>query len=162
WESKRHLLDRAAGVADAQVAGALLRIGLSAATGAGRVVFNASSWTRSDVLRVPDGAGRRLGLDGRDWPAVDLPDGSALVVAREVPPLGYVALTEGERPANPPQDDGATMEAQAGRFHAVLDPASGAIRSLPTGDGKERVRPARWSGLNALADVRGGGPRARG
>src|SRR5207245_2245011 len=96
WESKRHLLDRAAGVADAQVAGALLRIGLSAATGAGRVVFNASSWTRSDVLRVPDGAGRRLGLDGRDWPAVDLPDGSALVVAGEVPPLGYVALTEPE------------------------------------------------------------------
>jgi len=156
WESKRHVLDRAAGVADAQVAGALLRIGLSAAAGAGRVVFNASSWTRSDVLRVPDGAGRRLGLDGRDWPAVDLPDGSALVVAREVPPLGYVALTEGERPANPPQDDGATMEAQAGRFHVVLDPASGAIRSLTTGDGKERVRPAGWSGLNQLVYVRGG------
>src|SRR5438270_89266 len=36
WESKRRLLDRAAGVAAAQVAGALLRIGLSGAAGAGR------------------------------------------------------------------------------------------------------------------------------
>src|SRR5438270_928795 len=85
WESKRRLLDRAAGVAAAQVAGALLRIGLSGAAGAGRVVFNASSWTRSDLLHVPDGAERRFGLDGRDWPAVDPADGSALVVARELP-----------------------------------------------------------------------------
>ena len=156
WESKRRCLDRAAGVAGAQVASALLRIGLSGPSGAGRVVFNASSWTRSDLLHVPDGAERRFGLDGRDWPAVDLADGSALVVAREVPALGYVALAEGERAANPPQNEGATLEAQAGRFHVVLDPASGAIRSLTTGDGKERVRPAGWSGLNQLVYVRGG------
>jgi len=156
WESKRRFLDRASGLAGDQIAGALLRIGLSAAAGTGRVVFNASSWTRSDVLHVPDGAGRRLGLDGPDWPAVDLPDGSALVVAREVPALGYVALVEGERAANPPQDDGAALEAQAGPFHVVLDPATGAIRSFTTGDGKERVRPAGWSGLNQLVYVRGG------
>jgi len=156
WESKQHVLERAAAAADAQVAGALLRIGLSAPAGAGRVVFNASSWTRSDVLRVPDGAGRQLRLDGRDCPAVDLPDGSALVVAQDVPALGYVVLAESERAANPPQDDGATLEAQAGRLHVVLDPASGAIRSLTTGDGKERVRPATWSGLNQLVYVRGG------
>src|SRR5205823_1628822 len=112
---------------------------------AGRVVFNASSWARSDVLRVPDGAARRLAHDGREWPAVDLPDGSALVVAREVPALGYLALTESERATNPPQDDGAALEAQAGGFHVVLDPASGAIHSLTTGDGVERVRPAAWS-----------------
>src|SRR6266700_6135898 len=128
WASKRRVLERAADTADAQVAGALLRIGLSAAAGAGRVVFNASSWTRSDVLHVPDGAGRRLRFDARDWPAVDLPDGSALIVAREVPPLGYVVLAESERAANPPRDEGATLEAQAGSFHVVLDPASGAIR----------------------------------
>jgi len=156
WASKRRVLERAADTADAQVAGALLRIGLSAAAGAGRVVFNASSWTRSDVLHVPDGAGRRLRFDARDWPAVDLPDGSALIVAREVPPLGYVVLAESERAANPPRDEGATLEAQAGSFHVVLDPASGAIRSLTTGDGKERVRPGAWSGLNQLVYVRGG------
>src|SRR5437667_442 len=167
WREKRRFLDGAAAVAGAQVGAALLRIGLSTGGaggggggggggGPGRVVFNASSWARSDVLRVPNGAGRRLVHDGRDWPAVDLPDGSALVVARDVPALGYVALAESERAANPPRDDGTALEAQAGRFHVVLDPASGAIRSLTTGDGKERVRPAVWSGLNQLVYVRGG------
>src|SRR5438034_7057742 len=161
WREKRRFLDGAAAVAGAQVGAALLRIGLSTGGaggggGPGRVVFNASSWARSDVLRVPNGAGRRLVHDGRGWPAVDLPDGSALVVARDVPALGYVALAESERAANPPRDDGTALEAQAGRFHVVLDPASGAIRSLTTGDGKERVRPTPWTGLNQLLYVQGG------
>src|SRR2546425_732837 len=144
--------------ADAQVAAALLRIGLSTGGSGGpaRVVFNASSWARSDVVRVPHGAARRLVQDGREWPAVDLPDGSALVVARDVPALGYLVLAESERATNPPRDDGATLEAQAGGFHVVLDPASGAIRSLTTGNGVERVRPAGWSGLNQLVYVEGG------
>src|SRR5439155_690260 len=122
WRYKRRFLDDAAAAADAQVAAALLRMGLSigGSGGAGRVVFNASSWARSDVLRVPDGAARRLAHDGREWPAVDLPDGSALVVAREVPALGYLALTESERATNPPHDDGAALEAHAGGFHLVL------------------------------------------
>src|SRR6266571_283747 len=55
--------------------------------------------------------------------------GAALVVARDVPALGYLALAESERAANPPRDDGTALEAQAGRFHFVLDPATGAIRS---------------------------------
>ena len=158
WQYKRRFLDGAAAAADAQVAAALLRIGLSigGSGGAGRVVFNASSWARSDVGRVPNGAARRLVHEGREWPTVDLPDGSALVVARDVPALGYLALTESERAANPPRDEGATLEAQAGGFHVVLDPASGAIRSLTTGDGAERVRPAQWSGLNQLVYVQGG------
>src|SRR5437773_1040475 len=101
-------------------------------------------------------AERRLVHGGREWPTVDLPDGSALVVARDVPALGYLALTESERAANPPRDEGATLEAQAGGFHVVLDPASGAIRSLTTGDAAERVRPAPWSGLNQLVYVQGG------
>src|SRR6266699_3184637 len=145
-------------------ASALLRIGLSTGGsgsgggggGAGRVVFNAASWARSDVVRVPNGAGRRLAHDGREWPAVDLPDGAALVVARDVPALGYLALAESERATNPPRDDGAALEVQAGGLHVVLDPASGAIRSLTTGDGAERVRPAAWSGLNQLVYVQGG------
>ncbi len=166
WQYKRRFLDGAAAAADAQVAAALLRIGLSAAAGgggaggagggAGRVVFNASSWARSEVVHVPKGAARRLTHGGREWPAVDLPDGSALALARDVPALGYVALAESERPPNPPRDDGAALEAQAGAFHVVLNPASGAIRSLTTGDGVERVRPADWSGLNQLVYVQGG------
>jgi len=157
WHRKLLFLDRAAAAAGTQIASALLRIGLSTGRGgAGRIVFNASSWARTDVVRVPDAAGRRFSADGRDWPAVDLPDGSALVVARDVPALGYVALAESDRAANPPRDDGAALEAQAGKFHVVLDPASGAIRSLTAGDGKERVRPTGWSGLNQLVYVRGG------
>src|SRR5437879_4533380 len=152
------LAARAAAAAAAQVAAPLLRIGLriGGRGGAGGVVVNASSWARSDVGRGPNGAARRLVHEGREWPTVDLPDGSALVVARDVPALGYLALTESERAANPPRDEGATLEAQAGGFHVVLDPASGAIRSLTTGDGAERVRPSQWSGLNQLVYVQGG------
>ena len=156
WEQKRRMLDQAATATRAQVATALLRIGLSTAAGPGRIVFNASSWARTDVVHIPGGAARRLSSSGHDLPAVDLPDGSALVVVRDVPALGYVALTEAERPANPSRDDGAALEAQAGSFHVVLDPASGAIRSLTTGDGTERVRPADWGGLNQLLYVQGG------
>lgn len=157
WDAKRRLLDRAAATAEAHVGASLLRIGLStAASGPGRVVFNASSWRRSDLLRIPGAAGRGFSDGAHEWPAVDLPDGSALVVARDVPALGYVALAERARAPSPPLDEGAVLEAQAGGFHVVLDPASGAIRSLTTGDGQERVQPAVWSGLNQLVYVRGG------
>ena len=158
WEEKKRFLERAGATADGQVAAGLLRIGLSTGPGAGRVVFNASSWARSDVVRIPGGAGRRFAFGGHDWPAVDMPDGSALVVARDVPALGYLAVTERELvgPRNPPAADGSALEIQAGSFHAVLDPASGAVRSLTMGDGTERVRPAVWSGLNQLVYVRGG------
>src|SRR5439155_805103 len=139
-----------------QVTGALLRIGHATGTGAGRLVFNASSWPRSDLLRLPDGAGRRLVSDEREWPAVDLPDGSALVVARDIPALGYLALAERAGSPNPPKDDGTALEAQAGRFHVVLDPGTGAIRSLTGGEGRERVKPGAWSGLNELVYVTGG------
>src|SRR5437773_2376436 len=158
WQYKRRFLGGAAGAADGQVAASLPWVGpgIGGSGGAGRVVFNASSWARSDVGRVPNGAARRLVHEGREWPTVDLPDGSALVVAREVPALGYLALRVDWRDTNGPQDDGATLEAQAGGFHVVLDPASGAIRSLTTGDGAERVRLAQWSGLNQLVYVQGG------
>ena len=155
WQAKRRLVERAAAAARAHVDAGLLRIGLSTAAGSGRLVFNASSWPRSDVVRIPDGAGRRFS-DGHDWPAVDLPDGSALVLARDVPALGYVALAEGARGGNPLLDEGPALEAQAGGFHVVLDPTSGAISSLTTGDGQERVRPAVWAGLNQLVYVQGG------
>ncbi|HYT84651.1 MAG TPA: hypothetical protein VEK86_14410, partial [Gemmatimonadales bacterium] len=41
-------------------------------------------------------------------------------------------------------------------FTVELDPATGAIRSLIGPDGKERVKPSAWSGLNQLVYVRGG------
>ena len=130
WEYKRRFLDGAAAALEQQLAGGLLRIGRATAAGPGRLVFNASSWPRTDLLRVPGGAGRRLVSDGREWSAVDLPDGSALVLARDVPALGYLALAERAGTLNPPQDGGAALEAQTGSFHVVLDPGTGAIHSL--------------------------------
>jgi hypothetical protein len=156
WAYKRRFLDAAAAAAHTQVADGLLRLGRGTEAGPGRIVFNAASWARSDVALVPGGASRRLAYNGREWPAVDLPDGSALLVARDVPALGYLALSEGERAPNPPVDEGAALEAQAGTYHVVLDPATGAIRSLTGGDGKERVRATAWAGLNQLVYVRGG------
>ncbi len=156
WEYKKRFLDGAAAAVRRQVADALLRIGRATDAGTGRLVFNASSWPRSDIVRVPDGAGRRLAYNARELPAVDLPDGTALVVAKDVPAMGYLALREGGRNANPPQDEGEKLEAQAGSFHVVLDPATGAIRSLTGGDGRERVKPGDWSGLNQLVHSQGG------
>src|SRR4029077_16699071 len=111
---------------------------------------NASSWARSDVVRIPGGAGRRFAFGGHDWPAVDMPDGSALVGARDVPALGSLAVTERELvgPRNPPAAEGSALEIQAGSFHAVLDPASGAVRSLTMRGGTERVRPRVRAALN--------------
>ena len=156
WLYKRRFLDGAAAAAERQLAEGLLRIGGATQAGAGRLVFNASSWPRSEVAHVPGGAGRRLAYAGAELPAVDFPDGSALVLMRDVPALGYLALAEGERPPRPVVDDGAALDAQAGAFHLALDSATGAIRSLVGGDGKERVNPAAWSGLNQLVYVRGG------
>src|SRR5439155_25223743 len=91
-----------------------------------------------------------------------LPDGSALVLARDVPALGYLALAERAGTPNPPQDGGAGagLEAQTGSFHVVLDPGTGAIHSLTGGDGRERVKSGAWSGLNELGYVTGGAASA--
>ena len=160
WEYKRRFLDTAGAAFEQQLVDGLLRIGTSTEAGTGRVVFNASSWPRSDVVRIRDGAGKRLSYGEREMPAVDLPDGSALVVARDVPALGYLRLTESDRPAAPPTDDGQTLEAEAGGWHVTLDPGSGAIRSLKGADGKERVNPSAWSGLNQIVYAAGGGRSA--
>jgi len=156
WEYKRRFLDAAAAAVAQDLADGLGRLGTGTDMGTGRVVFNASTWSRSDVLRVPDGAGKRLSDGDRPLPAVDLPDGSALVLVRDVPPLGYLRLTEADRGPAPPADEGDALEAQAGGFHVSLDPGSGAIRSLRGPDDKERVSPGAWGGLNQLVRVTGG------
>src|SRR2546425_11078203 len=92
WEYKRRFLDGATAAVEEQAAGALRRIRRATPAGAGRLVFNASSWPRTDAVRLPGGAGRRLAYEGRERPAVDLPDGPPLGLARGVPALGYVAL----------------------------------------------------------------------
>jgi len=156
WQYKRRYLDGAAAAVDQQLMDGMVRIGRSTDVGTARIVFNASTWSRSDVAIVPAGAGKRFTAPNGDLPAVDMPDGSALVVARDVPGLGYLRLTEAERPPAPPANEGETLEATAGGFRVALDPESGAIRSLMGPDGKERVNPKRWGGLNRLLYVSGG------
>jgi alpha-mannosidase len=156
WAYKRRFVEGAAAAASQHLKEGLLRLGRGTDQGRGRIVFNASTWSRSDVARVPGGAGKALAWNGTDLPAVDLPDGDALVVASDVPGLGYVALAERDRAPAPPADEGAATDAQAGGFHVRLDAATGAIQSLVGPDGKERVKPSPWTGLNQLVYVRGG------
>ena len=156
WDYKRRFLDGAEAAIAADLADGLVRLGAATDVGTGRVVFNASTWPRSDVARVEGGAGKRLVDAGHDLPAVDLPDGSALVVARDVPGLGYLRLVESDRAPAPAADEGAALDAQAGGFRVILDPGSGAIRSLTGPDGKERVSTKAWPGLNQLLRATGG------
>lgn len=156
WEYKRRFLDGAVAAIDQQVADGLLRIGRSTEAGAGRVVFNSSTWPRTDIAIVAGGAGKRLTSASGDLPAVDLPDGSALVLARDVPALGYLRVQETERAPAPPGDEGETLEASGGDLRVALDPETGAVRSLIGPDGKERVNPNPWGGLNQLLYVTGG------
>ncbi len=156
WEYKRRFIDAGAAAARDQLTEGLLQLGRATRAGRGRLVFNAGAWERTDVVRVPAGAGKTLAFDGRELPSVDLDDGEALVLFRDVPPLGYIAMTEADREPRPPASDGEALEASAGGFTVRLDPATGAIRALAGPDGKERVKPSEWSGLNQLVYVRGG------
>ena len=160
WEYKRRFIDAGSAAARDHLTAGLLRLGQATRAGRGRLVFNAGSWERTDVARVPGGAGKTLAVEGRELPSVDLDDGDALVLVREVPALGYVALTEADREPKPPASDGEALDASAGGggggFKVQLDPATGAIRSLTGPDGKERVKPTDWSGLNQLVYARGG------
>src|SRR5437867_2286096 len=156
WEYKRRFIDAGAAEARDLLSDALLRLGRATQPGRGRLVFNAGNWERTDVVRVAAGAGKRLSSDGRELASVDLEDGDALVLIREVPPLGYLALREADGDPRPPTADGEALEAKAGGFTVQLDPATGAIRSLTGPDGKERVKASDWSGLNQLVYARGG------
>ncbi len=156
WEYKKRFLDAGAAAARDHLSDGLLRLGHATRPGRGRLVFNAGSWERTDVARVPGGAGKSLTNDGRELASVDLEDGDALVVFRDVPPLGYLALAEADRDRRPPTADGEALDAKAGGFTVQLDPATGAIRSLTGPDGKERVKPSDWSGFNQLVYARGG------
>jgi len=156
WEYKQRFIDAAAAGSRELVSDGLARIGRAMRAGRGRVVFNAGTWERTDVARVPAGAGKALAYEGRELPTVDLDDGDALVLLRDVPPLGYLALTESDRSPRAPAPDGEALDASAGGFTVKLDDKTGAIRSLTGPDGKERVKASDWSGLNQLVYARGG------
>jgi hypothetical protein len=156
WTYKRRFVEGAEAAALGQVAQGLERIGRGTDRGPGRLVLNAGNWPRTDVARVAGGAGTTLAYNGRPFPTVDLPDGDALVLFRDVPPLGYLAVKPTARAPVPPIDEGDALEAAAGGFHVRLDPATGALASWTGPDGKERVKSSAWTGLNQLLHVVGG------
>src|SRR5579859_4558798 len=156
WEYKKRFIDAGTAAARDHLNDGLLRLGLASRPGRGRVVFNAGTWERTDVARVAGGARKSLSFDGHELAAVDLENGDALVLFREVPALGYLALGEADREARAPAADGEALDAKAGGFTVQLDPATGAIRSLVGPDGKERVKLSDWSGLNQLVYALGG------
>jgi hypothetical protein len=154
WDYKRRFITAASAAARDDLQEGLLRLGRATRAGRGRLVLNTSAWERTDVARVPGGAGKRFALEGTEAPSVDL-EGDALVLLREVPALGYVALTENDREPRAPASDGEALEMTSGGFTVQLDPATGAIRSLTGADGKQRVKPSDWSGLNQLIYAKG-------
>jgi len=156
WSYKRRFLESGAAAAHQMLNAGLLRLGAGTHAGRGRIVFNAGTWERTDVARVPGGAGRTFTYGSQELPSVDIDGGDALVVVRDVPPLGYLALTEADRDPRPPTADGEALDAKAGGFAVALDASTGAIRSLTGPDGKERVKPSDWSGLNQVVYVKGG------
>ncbi|HMJ59363.1 MAG TPA: hypothetical protein VK467_09510, partial [Gemmatimonadales bacterium] len=155
WAYKRRFVESGAAAAHEILNAGLLRLGAASKAGRGRIVLNAGTWERTDVVRVPGGAGKTLAFGSQELPSVDV-DGDALVVVRDVPPLGYLALTESDRDARPPTPDGEALDAKGGGITLALDQATGAIRSFSGPDGKERVKPSDWSGLNQLVYVKGG------
>ncbi|HSD30482.1 MAG TPA: hypothetical protein VLB49_01120 [Gemmatimonadales bacterium] len=156
WAYKRRYVEGAAAAAQSQLDAALERIGRATNAGAGRIVFNAANWPRTDVVRVTGAAGTAFAYGGQSVPSVDLEGGDTLLLLRDVPPLGYLALTTSARTPAPPVEEGDALEAAAGGFRVKLDPQSGAIASLAGPDGLERVKTTAWPGLNQLLHVRGG------
>src|SRR5258706_4352435 len=129
WAYKRRFVESGAAAAHEILNAGLLRLGAATKAGRGRIVFNAGSWERTDVVRVAGGAGKTLAFGGQELPSVDV-DGDALVVVREVPPLGYLALTETDRDPRPPASDGEALDAQARCISVARDASTGAMRSL--------------------------------
>jgi len=116
WDYKKRFIDAGAAAARDHLSNGLLRLGRACRTGRGRVVFNAArgSGPTSPACRVA--RRKSLSNDGRELASVDLENGDALVLFREVPPLGYLALTEADRDARPPAPDGEALDAKAGGF----------------------------------------------
>lgn len=96
----------------------------------GTLVFNPTSYVRSEVAR--------------------LADGSEHVVA-DVPPLGYayIPLGSGGGSWRPFAGESGSLTVETKQFAATLDPAGGAVKSLISADGRE------WAGsplgLNAMS-----------
>ena len=93
------------------------------------IVFNPLPYRRTDIVRGEIPAGDAVdGVTGARTPVQQLPDGTAVFLAQDVPPTGYkVFALQAERPDRPDRSDGPLEN----RFYKIrFNPASGTITSL--------------------------------
>jgi len=116
-EGAKRLLDNGA-----SALGSLVRT-----DGRALVVFNPSSWARTDVVQVklPEG----ISVAEPDVPVSPCPAGSAILV-RDVPPGGYRVLRLGadRRLAAPQTAEGNVIESR--HYRVEFEPSTGAVRSI--------------------------------
>ena len=126
---------------------------LVATDGPALVVFNPTSWPRTDMLQVslPEG----MGIAEPDVPCCTLPQGM-FVLVRDVPPCGYrvLKLARKAAPAAAQPAEGHVIES---RFYRVrFDPASGGIASIRDKEfDRELVDPKSPFHLNQYLHVAG-------
>ena len=118
-------------------------------TGAGRpvVIFNPSSWSRTDIVSVQvDGQVRVVDAEGTRVPAVH--DGSMLTfLAREVPSLGYRTYRLVAAAAPEPGWEPTPGRSASNDFYGIsVDPARGGTVDSVTelASGRELMHPARF------------------
>jgi hypothetical protein len=100
----------------------------------GTLVFNPTSYARTELVRMADGSER---------------------MATDIPPLGYAYFPRGAGDGGEwraMEGDSSPYGIQTARFRVTLDPDTGAIRSLVTPDGRDWA--SRTPGLNAVAGAR--------
>lgn len=130
-------------------------------------VLNTLSFERTGVVTVPSGPAalgdRVTDESGRGVPSQRLKDGSLVILAEAVPPLGAKAFTVG--PGGPERAGGVSVSGTIldnGRLKATVDPASGTVRSLVWLErgGTELVDATNLPGLNSYHYVPGLDPQA--
>ncbi len=139
YEYSKTLRDSAINQADAALNGALNAIepGINTAgRGVPILVFNPLSWTRTDAVSVPSpftGGGayaKVVDEKGKAYPA-QISNGKLCFTAHDVPATGYRVFWASQVSApvgNAVSGDKGTLENQF--FRVMIDPATGAIRSI--------------------------------
>ncbi|MCY2988487.1 MAG: polysaccharide lyase family protein [Planctomycetota bacterium] len=136
WKIKAQFgIDAAAGAKQVLDQGVGALVSLVRTTGPALVVFNPTSWPRTDVVQVslPEG----LGLAEPGAPSYQSPQHGTYVLVKDVPPCGYRILklapqTNSPRPGTPGRGAGGEgSQVLDSRFYRVeFDAANGGIVSI--------------------------------